>query len=92
MNYEEVTASAQVYGVLMVAFLGMAGTIIFGTLLTANGNLKALNVTSALALVINIILNFILIPKYQILGAAYAAVITQGFVGFSQYFIAARKF
>ena len=70
MNYEEVTASAQIYGILMYAFLGMAGTIIYGTLLTANGNLRALNITSAIAVVINIVLNLILIPKYQVLGAA----------------------
>ena len=92
MEYEEVVASASIYSLLMFAFLGMAGTIIYGTLLTANGNLRILNLTSAIALVINITLNIILIPKYMALGAAITAVVTQGFVGLSQYLIAARKF
>jgi len=92
MEYEEVVASASIYSLLMFAFLGMAGTIIYGTLLTANGNLKILNITSAIAVVINITLNIILIPKYMAFGAAITAVVTQSFVGFSQYVIAARKF
>ena len=92
MKYEEINASASIFGLLMFAFLGMAGTIIFGTLLTANGNLKALNITSAIAVVINITLNLILIPKYMAYGAAISAVITQSFVGLCQFIIAARLF
>lgn len=92
MNYEEVKDSAAIYSLLMFAFLGMAGTIIFGTLLTANGDLRALNITSAIAVVINITLNIIFIPKYMAYGAAISAVCTQGFVGLSQFFIASRKF
>ena len=70
----------------------MAGTIIFGTLLTANGNLKALNITSAIAVAINISLNLILIPRYQAFGAAISCLATQVFAGFSQYIITAVKF
>lgn len=89
---ENVAESASFFGIIMIAFLGMAGTIIYGTLLTANGNLRILNLTSAGALAINLILNLILIPKYQAFGAAISCLVTQGFVGFSQYVIAARKF
>lgn len=92
MRYSEVEASAPIFCLLMYAFLGMAGTIIYGTLLTANGNLEELNIISAIAVVINIVLNIILIPKYLAYGAAISAIITQGFAGFSQYVIAARKF
>jgi len=92
MGYDYVNASAPIFCLLMYAFLGMAGTIIFGTLLTANGNLKILNITSAIAVVINITLNIILIPKYMAFGAAMSAVFTQGFVGLSQFVISARKF
>jgi O-antigen/teichoic acid export membrane protein len=84
--------SSAFFGILMFSFLGMAGTIIYGTLLTANGNLKALNITSAIALLINIVLNIILIPRYQAFGAAVACLVTQGFAGFSQYVISATKF
>ena len=89
---EHITESAPFFGILMFAFLGMAGTIIYGTLLTANGNLKILNITSAIALLINITLNFLLIPRFHALGAAVACLATQGFAGLSQYVISAVKF
>jgi len=93
MDYkEEIVLSALIFSVLMFAFLGMAGTIIYGTLLTANGNLRQLNITSAIAVIINIALNLILIPRYFALGAAISALATQSFVGVSQYLIVVRKF
>jgi O-antigen/teichoic acid export membrane protein len=89
---ENVAESSAFFGILMFAFLGMAGTIIYGTLLTANGNLRALNISSAIALAINIVLNVVLIPRYYALGAAIACLATQAFAGFSQYVISAVKF
>lgn len=84
--------SAQSFSLVMFAFLGMAGTIIYGTLLTANGSLRALNITSALALVINLVMNLILIPRWGAPGAALSALVTQGVAGFSQYVVAATRF
>ncbi len=93
MEYkEEIGTSALIFSILMFAFLGMAGTIIFGTLLTANGNLRQLNATSAIAVVINVTLNLILIPRYYAVGAAISALVTQVFVGLSQYVIVVTKF
>jgi O-antigen/teichoic acid export membrane protein len=92
IDVQGIERSASAFSVLMFAFLGMASTIIYGTLLTANGNLGILNITSAAAVFINIVLNLLLIPKYMAVGAAIAAVSTQGFVGLTQYFIAAKKF
>jgi O-antigen/teichoic acid export membrane protein len=89
---QNVQESSAFFGILMFSFLGMAGTIIYGTLLTANGNLKALNITSSIALAINILLNLILIPRYQAFGAAVACLVTQVFAGFSQYVITSVKF
>lgn len=89
---QNIRESSAFFGILMFAFLGMAGTIIYGTLLTANGNLKVLNITSAIAVVINIVLNLILIPKYHAFGAAVACLATQVFAGFSQYVVTAVKF
>lgn len=89
---DEIAQSARFFGIMMFAFLGMAGTIIFGTLLTANGSMKELNITSAIALVLNLVLNLLLIPQYKAMGAAIAALVAQSFVGFSQYLISARKF
>jgi len=93
MLYEEnIHESAGFFGILMVSFLGMCGTIIYGTLLTAHGNLRELNLSSAIAVGINLILNLILIPRYHALGAAIACLATQGFAGLSQYLISARLF
>lgn len=92
MDYPEIVTSATIFSVLMFAFLGMAGTIIYGTLLTANGNLRELNITSAVAVVINVVLNLILIPKYLALGAAISALVTQVFVGVSQYVLVILRF
>jgi O-antigen/teichoic acid export membrane protein len=56
---------------------------IYGTLLTANGSFKTLNILAALALVLNIGLNLWLIPIYKAYGAAISALVTQGFIGLS---------
>jgi len=92
IDYQGIARSAASFSILMFAFLGMASTIIYGTLLTANGDLRMLNITSAGAVIINVVLNLILIPKYFAVGAAISAVSTQGFVGLAQAFVAARKF
>jgi O-antigen/teichoic acid export membrane protein len=61
----------------MFSFVAISSIYIFGALLTANGNLKELNIISFSALIINFTLNFILIPKMQAVGSAYANVVTQ---------------
>ena len=50
-------------------------------LLTASGNLRQLNITSAIAVAINLAANFILIPRMGVLGAAISCLLTQAFVG-----------
>ena len=69
--------SAKVLGVLMICFIAISTTYIFGTLLTANGNLKLLNKLAISGMLLNFILNLILIPKYNAIGSAYASLITQ---------------
>ena len=61
----------------MTGFIGIATTYIFGTLLTANGNLKQLNWMAFVGMVINVSLNLYLIPRYQAFGSAYASLFTQ---------------
>lgn len=78
----------QIFRILIISFPAIASQYIFGTLLTANGNLKWLNTISIISLGINITLNFILIQKYQAFGATIATAITQYFVAiFQLYFI-----
>ena len=63
--------------ILMFTFIPLASTYVFGTLLTANGDLKSLNVISLIGLLVNVILNYQLIPVQGIQGAAWATLATQ---------------
>jgi O-antigen/teichoic acid export membrane protein len=87
--YKSNTAhSAEILGILMIGFTGIATTYIFGTLLTANGSLKQLNIMAFLAMLLNVVLNLILIPRLFAFGSAYASLITQIFAGASQLILA----
>lgn len=76
--------SAPVFAILMACFMAISTTYIFGTLLTANGNMKELNLMAATGMLINIILNFILIPKLQALGSAISSLVTQSITALIQ--------
>jgi O-antigen/teichoic acid export membrane protein len=65
---------------------------IFGTLLTASGNLKVLNWISFLGILLNIVLNLLLIPKYGALGAAFTTFVTQFFTAILQCVYAIKLF
>ena len=73
LYHEHIGQSAPILGILMIGFTGIATTYIFGSLLTANGNLKQLNLMAFGGMLINIILNLVLIPYIQVLGSVYAA-------------------
>jgi O-antigen/teichoic acid export membrane protein len=70
----------QVFTCLMLAFPAFSLSNVYSTLLTSNGDLKTLNWIAFGGVVLNIGLNFLLIPVYQSLGAAIAALITQSFL------------
>jgi len=92
LYHQHVGVSSEVFGVLILCFLGIASSYIFGTLLTANGNLKDLNILAAFGVGINIILNLILIPKYYALGSAIASLITQSVIAVAQMIRAKQIF
>jgi O-antigen/teichoic acid export membrane protein len=73
----ETDASAASFSILILSFIPISLTYIFGTLLTANGNLKALNYMALFGVILNLTLNFILIPVLRSEGAAIATLITQ---------------
>jgi O-antigen/teichoic acid export membrane protein len=85
LNYQSTDYSGQVFGLVMLCFVPLALMYIYGTLLTANGSMRILNILAGIGLVLNIGINLWLIPMYQALGAAIAALVTQGFVGFSNF-------
>jgi len=84
--------SIDTFTVLMPGLIFISSTYIFGTLLTANGSLKALNITAGIGFVLNIILNIILVSKFYAVGAAVAAIITQAFTALSQIVISLMIF
>ena len=81
---EEIYQSSRAFEMLMWCFIGNSTTYIFGTLLTANGSLKPLNYMASAGVILNVVLNVILIPKYGAYGAAIASLITQGLTALSQ--------
>ncbi len=82
--------SARIFQLLMFSFVGISSNYIFGTLLTANNNLKQLNMIAFSGLLVNIVLNLILIPRLQALGSAYASLATQSVTALLQFYVAHR--
>jgi O-antigen/teichoic acid export membrane protein len=87
-----IAETSWIFGILMIGFIPISTTYVFGTLLTANGNLKYLNIVAFSGMVMNLILNFILIPKLQSTGSAYASIITQMIMAFIQVYLVIRIF
>jgi O-antigen/teichoic acid export membrane protein len=93
LMYEQyINESAAVFAVLMGCFVSISTTYVFGTLLTANGNLKQLNIGAAIGMVLNLGLNIALIPLYGALGSAWASLITQGIMALIQVILASYYF
>jgi O-antigen/teichoic acid export membrane protein len=84
--------SSKVFKLLVFSFLGMCTTYIFGTLLTANGSLRVLNIMAGSAVFLNIALNLILIPRMGVYGAAITNVSTQFFTSLIQIILAVKVF
>ncbi len=93
LMYDEIHQhTAIIFALLMFSFIGIGNTYIFGSLLTANGSLRKLNIMAVFGVVINICLNLILIPKYNALGMAIATLFTQAYTATAQIIIAKIEF
>ncbi len=91
--YREATPySADLFGLLIYTFIPVSSVYIFGTLLTANGNLKQLNYLALGGVALNILLNYILIQKYKAAGAAQATLITQVILASAHLILASQVF
>lgn len=90
LNKTSPVASAAVFKYVMLSFVAMCTMYVFGTLLTANGNLRTLNALAAVALVINAALNLFLQPQLGAQGAAIAMVCTHGFIALTNLYFAKR--
>ena len=74
---EHITESAAVFTFIIPCLIPVAGTYIWGTLLTANGNMRFLNLSAIVGIIINLCINFLLIPILHARGAAIASLTTQ---------------
>lgn len=84
--------SANVFRILIIGLFATSTIYIYGTLLTANGSMKELNIIAFITMIINIGLNLFLIPQYQARGAAFSSITAQLFSAFAQIFIAMKIF
>ncbi len=75
---------------LMFSFVPICSVYIFGTLMVANGNLKQLNYIVAFGVLLNLGLNFILIPQHKALGATTATLITQVIIAIAHIAMAGK--
>lgn len=87
---DELVRSSESLKMLMICFISMISTYIFGTLLTANGSLKLLNYVALIGVVVNLILNYFWIPSLGAYGAATASMITQTLTALVQIVLAIR--
>lgn len=76
-----------IYGIIPISF-----TYIFGTLLTAGGQLRGLNLLASLTLVINIAINLFAIPRWGAQGSAWASLIAQSFMAAAQVVLAMKLY
>ncbi len=87
-----IEASTEVFQLLILGFIAVSTTYIFGTLLTANGNLKQLNIIALVGLAINFGLNYLLIPRLLASGSAISSLITQFTMAVLQVIMVQRIF
>lgn len=85
-------ASIATFQLLMWVFVAMSISLIYSTLLTAEGDMRTLNSIALIGVAVNISLNIYLIPNYGAVGAAFATLITQIMSSIIQLVIAHRQF
>jgi O-antigen/teichoic acid export membrane protein len=72
--------ATRAFTLLMMTLIPVGTIYIFSTILTAAGRMKLLGLITLSGMVLSIVLNLFLIPRYQVTGAACAAIITQTLV------------
>jgi O-antigen/teichoic acid export membrane protein len=75
----------------MLPLIGYSLTQIYGTVMTATGNIISFAYLNLAAVIINVVLNIILIPLYGALGCCYAALASQLFCGIATMVFVNRR-
>jgi len=84
--------SVLTFQILIVAFLPISAIQIFGTLHTASGNLRFLNIISLIGIVISVSLNLVLIHRFGAISTAITCVVTHGVISFVQIIYTKKYF
>lgn len=82
--HHNIEASSTAFVWLILCFIPLSISHVFGTLLTANHNLRLLNRMAFGGIFLNIGLNYFMIPAWEAQGAAVATLITQTLTAFAQ--------
>lgn len=82
---------SSIYKVLMLAYLAVSMSYVYGTLLTAQEAIGAMNRIFIVGIALNFVLNLVLIQQHQAWGAAVATVITQSIIAMALWLTAVRK-
>ena len=91
--YDEVSMdSIHVFRLLMLSFWFMSMSYIYGSLITASGDLRTFNMIFLVGIMINWIMNLWLIPSQGAVGAALTTLVTQVFVFCGQLLLAIQRF
>lgn len=80
--------STRIFSLLMISFIPISSVYIFGTLLTAHGSMKILNIIAVGGILVNVILNLALIPGYGAFGTTVATIFTQTVVALLHIYVA----
>ena len=84
--------NVRTFKILMLSFWFVSLSYIYGTLITASGELRIFNMIFIIGIIVNWGLNLHLIPRSGPIGAAQATLFTQGLVFVGQYLLARGKF
>ena len=79
-----------VFRIVIFGLIPIGLTYIFGTLLTADGRLRQLNLFAAASLVLNVAVNLLLIPRFGAVGSAWASLTAQSFMALAQVVLSVR--
>ena len=81
-----------VFRILAFCIVPISASYVFGTLLTAAGRLKQLNILAAISLAINLVINALCIPRWGAVGSAWAAIGAQSFMALAEIATAIKIF
>lgn len=89
---QRVDQSSVIYSIIMFGLIAMATNYVFGTLLTANGNLRFLNLAAGIGVILSVGINLILVPRMQATGSAFASLTAHVVICIMQVILAISVF